>query len=96
MKVEISVGGMAAHIRDQLREQGVGLPSDRAEVWNRRSMALTALRVAGVVTDAESSKIGKRIARAVAREVEPLPCDDEDAGMCDICDCWKQARDYCG
>jgi hypothetical protein len=96
MKIDISVGGLAAHIQDQLREQGVMLPPDRASVWQGRSAALTNLRVAGVVTDAERDKIGARIAKAVAREVVPLPCDDEDAGMCDACDCWKATREACG
>ena len=95
MKIEVVVGGMAAHIRDQLREQGVMLPSDRASIWHQRSMALTSLRVAGVITDAEHARIGQRIAKAIAGEAEPLPCDDENAGMCDACDCWKQTAANC-
>ena len=93
--IELAIGEMADHVRKQLRAQGVMLPSDRATVWQGRSAALTNLRVAGVVTSTEADKIGKRIARAIAKECEPLPCADEDGPMCDDCDCWKQTRANC-
>ena len=93
--IDLTLGGMAEHIRLQLRRQGVMLPSDRASVWQARSAGLTNLRLAAVVTAGEADKIGKRMVKAIARECEPLPCDDEDAGMCDDCDCWKQTRAHC-
>ena len=93
--INLTIGGMTDSIRKQLRRQGVMLPSDRASVWQSRSAGLTNLRIAGVVSAAEADKIGKRIVRAIAKECEPLPCDDDEGPMCDDCNCWKQTRANC-
>ena len=67
----ITLGALSDPIEQQLQRQGFTL-RDRAKLLQAHANAITRLRIAGILTEAEAGRARKRLMREITSAVRPL------------------------
>lgn len=65
--VDILLGAMVPPLADQAKAYGLTLTN--AEAWERKHRAWNILRIGGLLTDAESDRIARRMVKEITRDL---------------------------
>jgi len=64
--LRIQLGAMSDPIKKQLEEQGLRASTEALRVWQRAADARVMLSVGGLLTEAESQRVGRRLLKKMS------------------------------